>query len=281
MTKESSPAHSAELLRSQFQLPQVPRPRELMAVARDLGAKIGTHSQDSGILGRLALSESGDSLFDSQDPELARCAQWTISIEQGLPVPRLRFTLAHEIGHLVLRLQAATPKNEERWCNQFAAELLMPQAELLHEFRASSPSLEIVQALSQSRRVTLEAAMVRLNHLFNWTYSLLTFEFIRDEWRVSAMVSPSRVLMYQLKLDPSAASVLQDKKNGIEWLPFVFQCERLDIKCEFYAVRKHRIKAYFNHHPVDTMCTQILGETKDRRRAVVTRSPASTYRVRR
>ena len=42
---------------------------------------------------------------------------------------RRRFTLAHELGHLACHYHGAKPVlDEERWCDSFASELLMPRA---------------------------------------------------------------------------------------------------------------------------------------------------------
>ena len=51
-----------------------------------------------------------------------------IIIRSSDRVERRRYTLAHEIGHWILNLQAmsATGASVERWCDTFAANLLMP-----------------------------------------------------------------------------------------------------------------------------------------------------------
>src|SRR5206468_6084969 len=53
---------------------------------------------------------------------------------------RRRFTIAHELGHWILRrseapgfADAASHATLERWCDQFAAGLLMPKEWLLRE----------------------------------------------------------------------------------------------------------------------------------------------------
>lgn len=64
------------------------------------------------------------------------------------PVPRKRFTAAHELGHWVLRQQGfplTADANEilrvaiEKWCGEFAAALLMPRQWILRDANASGP----------------------------------------------------------------------------------------------------------------------------------------------
>jgi hypothetical protein len=53
-----------------------------------------------------------------------------IFVKKNKPEARKRFTLAHELGHFLLRhhLKQEIKKEEiERWCNSFAAELLLPK----------------------------------------------------------------------------------------------------------------------------------------------------------
>jgi Zn-dependent peptidase ImmA (M78 family) len=89
---------------------------------------------------------------------------------------RRRFTLAHEIGHLVLpgQLEVSTPCKQERienWdsdlyrpeleANRFAAEILMPRG-IMAEFVQSEPSLESIRSIAQLCGTSLTASAVRL-----------------------------------------------------------------------------------------------------------------------
>jgi Zn-dependent peptidase ImmA (M78 family) len=91
---------------------------------------------------------------------------------------RKRFTLAHEIGHLVVASVASssgTPKcrkskNLERACDMIAAELLMPASkvrEVVGELKSSSP--RNLKILADRFGVSLQAAAVRVhNDLLLW-----------------------------------------------------------------------------------------------------------------
>jgi Zn-dependent peptidase ImmA (M78 family) len=87
---------------------------------------------------------------------------------------RQRFTLAHELGHLILAEQVkavlgcADDAMLERTCDDLAAELLMPLTELsdFPGLRPQTPSA--VRALSLNFDVSLQSIAVRLHQLKLW-----------------------------------------------------------------------------------------------------------------
>lgn len=93
---------------------------------------------------------------------------------------RRRFTLAHELGHLVLmemcdeiplrlrRYQGGTPRPgsrpdpvEERLCNEFAAELLMPRCDIREFWRDRIATPESLMECARTFDVSLLAACTR------------------------------------------------------------------------------------------------------------------------
>jgi Zn-dependent peptidase ImmA (M78 family) len=89
------------------------------------------------------------------------------------PAARI-FTMFHELGHLVLRLDSACvePRDGllvgaevERWCENFAAEALMPRSDLqswLGPREPGSATIETVKSIMTRYRVSGRAAAVRL-----------------------------------------------------------------------------------------------------------------------
>lgn len=82
------------------------------------------------------------------------------------PVPRQRFTVAHEIGHIVLGEYTVinrepTPHDDplETQANQFAARLLAP-AYVLHELRAFTP-----ERISELCDISMQAARFRADRI--------------------------------------------------------------------------------------------------------------------
>jgi Zn-dependent peptidase ImmA (M78 family) len=80
------------------------------------------------------------------------------------------FTLAHELGHLVRRTNALcdpfhpASAEVERWCNAFAADLLMPIEPFVAELRRHSdvPAVDAAYSLGRRFGVSQEAAAVRM-----------------------------------------------------------------------------------------------------------------------
>jgi Zn-dependent peptidase ImmA (M78 family)/transcriptional regulator with XRE-family HTH domain len=96
------------------------------------------------------------------------------SIDSTVPVvvantkddPRARaFTVVHEFAHLVLVANGVPPdQHAERWCNEFAGEVLMPATWLTEAFHESvAPSLLLrVEQVARTFSVTPLAAAVRI-----------------------------------------------------------------------------------------------------------------------
>lgn len=94
-----------------------------------------------------------------------------IFFDSSLPSGRQRFTVAHEIGHLLLghvgpgmatvenREPTGSEREEERQANQFAARLLAPAC-VLHEIGALTP-----EAIQQVCGISRQAAQFRAERM--------------------------------------------------------------------------------------------------------------------
>ena len=91
---------------------------------------------------------------------------------------RLRFDLAHELGHLVMHggsLQIEPGKGKEQAANDFASAFLMPRADVLGSIRGNL-MLEDILLLKRRWRVSAMALNLRAHRLGvipDWTYSTL------------------------------------------------------------------------------------------------------------
>jgi len=91
---------------------------------------------------------------------------------------RLRFDLAHELGHLVMHggsLHVEPGKDKERAANEFASAFLMPRADVLGSIRGNL-ILEDVLVLKRRWRVSAMALNLRAHRLgviSEWTYGTL------------------------------------------------------------------------------------------------------------
>lgn len=64
-------------------------------------------------------------------------------VSHNWPGDRQRFTLAHELGHLILQGQLANGLDEEKACNRFAGAFLLPRDSLLREMGEHRNALEV------------------------------------------------------------------------------------------------------------------------------------------
>ena len=96
-------------------------------------------------------------------------------IVNGIPVivllkdedgARQRFTIAHELGHLVLNIKNKQ-LDEEKLCNKFAGALLMPKTAVIREFGSSRPSISYYEltAFKREYKVSMAAIVYRLREL--------------------------------------------------------------------------------------------------------------------
>lgn len=79
---------------------------------------------------------------------------------------RQRFTIAHELGHLVLNIKNAC-LDEEKLCNRFASALLMPKEAVINEFGYSRSNINFFEliAFKNEFKVSYTAIIYRLKDL--------------------------------------------------------------------------------------------------------------------
>lgn len=73
------------------------------------------------------------------------------------PADRVRFTLAHELGHMVMH-RFPTPTMEEE-ANQFASAFLIPSKDIGEAFRGRKITLELLAALKLEWRVSMQSLL--------------------------------------------------------------------------------------------------------------------------
>lgn len=164
------------------------------------GALVQPHRQAGETLGSIAtrlgvvkvveesLPVDGALFGDGQDA-------WVVKINSTCSRERRRFTLAHEIGHLILlenlRTEASCGKDIEleSACDAIAAELLMPMADTV-EFVKQQGNLspEKLRSIATSFGVSLQVAARRITRDLNlWRGAIGLWEFdseVRQVWVV-------------------------------------------------------------------------------------------------
>lgn len=143
----------------------------------------------------------------------------TIYLRDDVPVARQRFTLAHELGHLVLagperelvarRMEGVRFSSEERFCDQFAAALLMPSKWIHSEFAGAAPQLGIARNLAERSESSLSASVVRLREVLGWQTSLLHWRRYEGRWRMTTAAALPRGLHNQVTSSEETRLVLE------------------------------------------------------------------------
>ncbi|RLA36882.1 MAG: transcriptional regulator, partial [Gammaproteobacteria bacterium] len=111
------------------------------------------------------------------------------------PGDRQRFTLAHELGHLVLHDRLADNLNEEKACNQFAGAFLFPQKAILQHLGENRSAIEPRELfmLKHEFGLSMMAILVRASQCGVISESLKTQYFMRFSklgWRTEEPGNP-------------------------------------------------------------------------------------------
>ncbi|MGO9597636.1 MAG: helix-turn-helix domain-containing protein [Isosphaeraceae bacterium] len=141
-----SPEQVARALRASWRMPPGPV-RNLMTVIEGSG----------GIVFSLPL---GTDRFDALSLWATKMPP-VIFVNQGVPGDRLRFSLAHEIGHLIMH-NVPSP-NQEAEADQFASEFLMPAEEIRPQL--SRLTFDRLVSLKGYWKVSMQALIRRAHTL--------------------------------------------------------------------------------------------------------------------
>jgi hypothetical protein len=108
---------------------------------------------------------------------------------------RQRFTLAHELAHLILaepdrdfvaHRREVYFSSEERFCDQFAASLLMPRHWVQREFHQAPVRLGVARNMANQAQTSLSACLVRLREVLAWEASMLHWRRVGQHWRLTS-----------------------------------------------------------------------------------------------
>jgi Zn-dependent peptidase ImmA (M78 family) len=136
-----------------------------------------------------------------------------IHIREDVKYERMRFTIAHEIGHVLLSkpdgraiihdsgYERLEPEREETWCNEFAGRLLVGTDELesyVRDSMGSELSLGELEQLANHFKVSRSVAFIRYSHIRSHQYSLLRFVRRRNLWLMASQVGVNRTMLQRL-----------------------------------------------------------------------------------
>lgn len=92
---------------------------------------------------------------------------YVIVVNKQMPIERMRFTLLHELGHLLLNLNGKDDQDVEKLCHAFASEMLISSKNLIAEMgkNRSSITLEELKNTQEKYGISIQAIVVKLRDL--------------------------------------------------------------------------------------------------------------------
>jgi len=88
-----------------------------------------------------------------------------IVVNENFTIERKRFTLLHELGHLLLNIdESLTDKEKENLCHNFAGSMLFPKEAVINEFgnNRKNISLQELEIIQQKYGISIQAILFRL-----------------------------------------------------------------------------------------------------------------------
>ena len=159
--------HAATRLRRQWQLGTDP-----IANLTDLLERQNVHVLRAGeeldkFHGISAFAIDDDDKVRGSGVAYSGVAYSGVAYRDGVAGDRQRFTLAHELAHLVMRVSSDDPAFEEQAAYRFAGSLLMPAAEMTYLLGASRTSLSPQELLPLKKHfgTSLQAIVYRAKDL--------------------------------------------------------------------------------------------------------------------
>lgn len=87
-----------------------------------------------------------------------------IIVNKNFPVERKRFTILHELGHLLLNIPDNKTNIEEKYCNNFASEFLLPKSIIIKEFGGKRSHITLPELIATQKKygISIQAIIFRL-----------------------------------------------------------------------------------------------------------------------
>jgi Zn-dependent peptidase ImmA (M78 family)/transcriptional regulator with XRE-family HTH domain len=143
-----SPERIAAVVRSHWGIPSGPI-KNLVGLVERAGAIVGTSDFGGAAISGMTFRVPGQ-------PPL-------VLLNSHHPADRMRYTLAHEVGHLVMHRFPTVEMEKE--ANEFASSLLMPAADIRGSFAARRISLPVLASLKPEWRVSMQSLLIRSKDL--------------------------------------------------------------------------------------------------------------------
>ncbi|MEM3433902.1 MAG: XRE family transcriptional regulator [Candidatus Methanomethyliaceae archaeon] len=139
--------------------------RQAWGIGDDPIASLCETLEDHGV--KVLLLEEGEEHFDGYSCWANESVPVVACPKEGRPGDRQRFTLAHELGHLLLADHLAAAVDPERACYRFAGAFLVPAAAVRHEVGAFRRRIELEELYDLKHKwgLSMRAWLFRLRDL--------------------------------------------------------------------------------------------------------------------
>lgn len=178
-----------------------------------------------------------------------RAGQASVWLRAGAPAHRRRFTLAHELGHLVLadphrdftaHRMWSSPDREERFCDAFAASLLLPRDWVLAQFSERAENLMTVRDLANATGASMSASLVRLREVLHWRFSLLYWRQTDGQWALLYCAGVPRRIHNRVASAPATREVVAEiarrRPNNATTIPLLIGGVERSVQAEVSAL---------------------------------------------
>lgn len=149
--------------------------------------------------------------------------EWTngvpiIALRKDRPVTRKRFTLAHELGHVLLergepavvaaRTRSLEPPDTEVLCDRIAAAILMPRNWIARLSDRNRVTLSLLRLIGSHAAVSMAAAAVRVTDVSGRPCMLLRWRRTAGGWILMAMAGVPKAMIGLIKLTDEDQAIL-------------------------------------------------------------------------
>ncbi len=157
-----------------------------------------------------------------------------IIVNGSFSVERKRFTLLHELGHLLLNLPDCETNLKEKYCDQFASEFLLPKKIIIEEFGGKRRRITLPELITTQKKYGIsiqaiidslvDAQILSRNHKKSFYQKINLNPILKKEINLSRFETPEfsdryERLVYRAvseeNISMSKASSLLDKEINI------------------------------------------------------------------
>ena len=170
----------------------------------------------------------------------------SIELRQDRPQARKRFTLAHEIAHVLIeanptiahRTLGLVDDNLETLCDQVAAALLLPRTWITRYTNRDKFNLSLLRLIAHRADVSLAAAAVRLAEVSGRTCILLRLQRAPTRWVVVGHAAVPIDLHGRLEVTPESSQMFDDLPGGRDcWRELTLDSPRGTIQSHAHVDR--------------------------------------------